>query len=583
MRPSDRTVRGPALLALLLCAALAGTTMLVAATYTRPDNRAEAPVVAAPGTPGEPSAADLTRRWAAYGERATCADWSGADGMQAVGLGGGKTAWFFADTYLGPIDRSDPQAQFSKPLINNSLVIESIADGRITRTTVTGGGACPWDRLPGGKAQALVKPERRGQWYWGGDGVLVGDRVVKFYNRYRGGGGRYLPLGTAIVSFPTAELTKEPPDPVMDPKIKELPRTVPVPGGSPIMWGSAIYEAPPARRVPGRASAGDDRAGAGPSARRGTELYIYGWQVNDLNEQRKRMYLARVPKHRVSDFRAWRFYAGGGTWARAQAAARPVQPPELDFPVSTAWSVVRVSGRYWLVQHEPGLDNPDVAAYPADNPWGPFDPTQRMLLFRAPDVGRTPQNAFRIIYEARVLPVLSTPRTLVIGYNLNTTAVSTGCRSLSHYTDAIYRPQFLTVPTADFPRRGQARTPPRVKAGANGPPPGTDIVTRHPGQWHDTWRFPLGSCPPMPRIPAVQVRADATGKVTLSWPNVGLDVAYRVYHRERGGAYTVTRTLGGTSVTLSGYQRGKTYDWRVVPVNVKGHEGPSTTAAARIP
>jgi hypothetical protein len=573
VRPSVESARARlAVFTALLCAVFVGTTVLVAATFTDPYERAEAPTIPASES-REPSAVDLTRQWAAYGRAATCADWSGADGMQAVGLGSGKVAWFFADTLLGPVDSSDPNAQASKPLINNSLVIESKTAGKVTRKTVTGGGACPWDRLPGAKAQALVKPEQRGQWYWGGDGIRVGDSVLKFFNRYRGGGPRYLPMGTALTTFPVGELTKSTPAKVIRPRVKELRRFVPNVGGSPLMWGSAVYEVPAGEPVPAR------------PRRRTTEamVYVYGWHVRDVNDQRKRMYLARVPKRRLTDFRAWSFYAGAGRWAPTQAGARPVQPPGRDFAVSTIWSVTKINGRHWLVQHEPGLDDPDIVAYPAPTPWGPFDPGQRMVLYRAGGIGRTAANGFRIIYEARLIPVLSTARTLVIGYNLNTTAVSTGCRSLNSYTDAIYRPQFLTVPAADFPWAGPARTRPRVTPGWEGPPPGADIVNRHPGQWFDAWNYPVGQCPPLPRIPAVRALPRPDGSVSLGWQPLGLDVAYRVYHRESGGKPYRVRTLFGTTATLRGYARGKTYEWRVVPINVKGGEGPATTAAVRIP
>jgi hypothetical protein len=475
--------------------------------------------------------------------------------------------------------------------------------------------------------------------------------VLKFFNRYRGGGPRYLPLGNALVSLPAAELTKQRPPTVMDPTIKELPRFVPVRGGSPIMWGSAVYESPSGeadaaaarerrdaqrgRRDKSDKNDKNDAKGEGPEdgedggkpgdgegdeaggtapptppggsatpspsvaggavaatrpvaataagARRSAELFIYGWHVRDLNDQRKQMYLARVPKQRVADFSAWRFYAGAGLWARNQSGARPVQPPGQDFPVSTASSVIKINGRYWLIQHEPDLDDPDIVAYPALTPWGPFDPAQRLMLYQARSVGRVPANAFRIIYEARAMTALSTAKTLVIGYNLNTTAISTGCRSLSHHTDAIYRPQFLTVPMGDFPRAGPTRTRPRVRSGDGGNPPGTDIVARDPGQWFDAWRFSISACPPMPRIPAVQAVPAPGGTVALSWTGAGLDVAYRVYHREVGGKFYAARTLGATSVTLKGYRPGRTYEWRVVPVNVKGHEGPPTTVTARTP
>jgi hypothetical protein len=78
-------------------------------------------------------------------------------------------------------------------------------------------------------------------------------------------------------------------------------------------------------------------------------------------------------------FSSWRFYAGPGTWAPGQQSARPVplgsgsiSGGSTSADVSSGFSVIRAGGRYWLIQAGVG-GSPDIDAYPASTPWGPFD------------------------------------------------------------------------------------------------------------------------------------------------------------------------------------------------------------------
>jgi hypothetical protein len=537
-----------------LCAALAGILCVVAAcVFVSPGPRAADPPYASSGTgaagpSGGSYAAALTGDWAAYGRAATCADWAGADGIQGVRVNRSTIAWFFSDTYLGTVRESAPG--FRGGMVSNSLVIERAAK----RTTVTGGGACPWDRLPAGKPQPLLGTGRHKQWYWGGDGMVVGGRVVKFFHRFGWTTARYAPLATAVTTVPVRTLAARRPARTLRLRPHELPAVAPQPGGTPIMWGAALLPA-------------------------GDEVYVYGWQAPDVQVQQKRLYLARVPAKRLADIAAWTFYAGTGRWTAAQAGAQPVQPYGADLEVSSAFSVARLGGRYWLIQHDPAMGSPDIAAYPGVTPWGPFDPHQRKLLYRAPGVGDDAAHDYKIVYDARVLVPLSGGGTIVIGYNVNTMAVDAGCRSLNFYTDAFYRPRFITVPTAEFARRGaQARG-----VGAGGEPPAPSLVLRHPAEWFNTWNYPEG-CPPVPGVAAATAASTAPGTLTLSWRSAGSDVAYRVYRRPAGShaRFTLVRTVSEPTVTVDGLASGRRYEWRIVPVNWKNRPGPAASGIARV-
>jgi hypothetical protein len=501
-----------------------------------------------PVAPGQPYASALTDEWISYGRTATCADWAGADGIQGVRVGRSTIAWFFSDTYLGTVRESTPA--FRGSLISNSLVIQQTSK----RTTVTGGGACPWDRLPAAKPAPLLGTGRHKQWYWGGDGMVVGGEVVKFFHRFGWTAARYEPLATAITTTPVRELAARKPPKTLRPHPTELPAVRPVPGGTPIMWGAALLPA-------------------------GDYVYVYGWQANDVRIQQKRLYLARVPRKRLTDVTAWTFYAGAGLWTTVQAGAQPVQPYGAELEVSSAFSVAQLGGRPWLIQHDAAFGSPSIVAYPAAAPWGPFDPRQRKVLYRAPGVGDDAEHDYKIVYDARVMTPLSTNETVVIGYNVNTMAVDTGCRSLNFYTDIFYRPRFITVPAAEFAKRGtQARG---VGAGRETPAP--SFVRQHPSQWFNTWNYPEG-CPPVPAVPGVTASSTAPGTLSLNWRSAGSDVVYRVYRRPAGSdsAFALVRTVSTPSVTFDGLTSGKRYEWRIRPMNSKDHAGPDAAGSIRI-
>jgi hypothetical protein len=506
-----------------------------------------APPTASPA-PGQPYASALTAQWVSYGRKATCSDWAGADGMQGIRLNRSTIAWFFADTYLGTV--REPMPAFRGSMISNSLVIQRTGK----RTTVTGGGACPWDRLPASKPRPLLDPGRSRHWYWGGDGMVVGDQVVKFFHQFAWGAARYVPLHTAITTVPVRHLTAKKPSRTLRLRPRELPAVTPVPGGTPIMWGAALLPI-------------------------GDTVYVYGWQASDVRIQQKRLYLAKVPRSRLDDFSAWTFYAGAGLWTTVQSGAQPVQPFGSELEVATTFSVAQLGGRYWLIQLGPALDGADIVAFPASTPWGPFDPRQRKVLYRVSGVGDDAAHDFKAVYDARLMTPLSTRETIVIGYHVNTSAVTPGCRSLNYYTDVFYRPRFITVPTAEFARgNGQARG-----VGAGGEPPHTPTVRTNPRQWFNTWNYPKG-CPPVPGISHVTVQPSEPGTLKLTWPSAGLDVAYRVYRRPAGSKkrFVLARTVNTTAVTLEDLAGGKSYEWRVQPINAKGYTGPVSNGVAHV-
>ena len=275
---------------------------------------------------------------------------------------------------------------------------------------------------------------------------------------------------------------------------------------------------------------------------------------------------------KLTSFSAWRFYAGAGTWSAAPSAAQPVQ---AGADAASGFSVIKAGGRYWLIQAATAQVAPDIDAYPASTPWGPFDFTAGRLLYRDPAIGLDAAHDYRILYEARAEPALSTRNTLVISYNVNSEAVTTGCAPMSAFTNTLTLPRFVSVPMSAF---GAGAPAGQVKSG---PAPYPQIVQQNPSQWFDAWSYADG-CPPVPALASVRARPGA-GRVTLRWPDAGLRLRYHVYLQgpgKPGGA--PVKITQRTGATITGLQSGS-YRARVVPVNFRKQTGRAAEVTFTVP
>jgi hypothetical protein len=149
---------------------------------------------------------------------------------------------------------------------------------------------------------------------------------------------------------------------------------------------------------------------------------------------------------------------------------------------------------------------------------------------------------------------------------------------MSFFTNTVTLPRFIAVPLAAF---GDNPGAPANQAWS-GPQDDPRIVPRDPSQWFDAWDYPGTGCPPVPGLASAQARPGA-GKVTLSWPDAGLGIHYRVYLHgpgEPGGTPVATAYAHGTTIT--GLQPGD-YQARVVPVSFKTKTGPAATVTFTVP
>jgi Fibronectin type III domain len=542
-------------LPLVLCAFAASFLVVLAAIVViRHYHSQRAPALIVTGHSGYVTPASLDRQWITYSDESTCADRAGGDGVSAVRLSPAQIAWFFSDSSLGP---ASPRTGLSEQsgFVHNLVVMQTVDGSASKLITITGGNACAGPGRPG-HARSVVRPGIAGgpenQRYWTGDGMRIGARVLHFYSRYLP--GALVPTATVIASFAVSQLASDAQGPpygeVITPSVTRLPSYVPPGGGTPIVWGASMRRA-------------------------GGTIYLYGWQEPRLGPFSIRLYLAKVAVSRLSDFTSWRFSAGNGRWAAGQANARPL-PVSAGLIVDTEFSVIRAAGRYWLIEAAGGFGGTDIDAYPGRAPWGPFQVGGALVLYHATGIGLSAADDYDVMYDAMAEPSISAPHSLLISYNVNSVAVTSGCVPLSAYTNAVIQPRFVSVPMADF---GAPRVTARPLAAVAGRSANPFSTSKHQPRWYDSLSYP-GGCPPLPAVSDLTA-SDAHDSANVRWHEVGPGVRYRVFLRTAGGKYVLVRIVRKTSVTLSGLAPGTRYQVLVIPENSRHRDGPGARVSFR--
>lgn len=366
------------------------------------------------GTLPRPDSA-LNSRWQRAGDAAGTGQWSGADGTSSTALPDGRVAWFFSDTFLGPVNPDGSRT--GRDVAHNSLVLQ---DGDRMTTVRAGTPVRPPPGVPG--------------WYWAGAGHAESGRLVEFYHRLTGASGwDFTEQGVAMATFSLPSMRLE--------SVRELPLVPPQPGRTPVMWGSALL---------------DD----------GGWTYIYGYRAHlDRPGHPKWLYLARAPRGHLSDLTTWQ-YAGAHGWT-ADPAGAVEQPTRVD----AGFGVVRVGAEpgaeYALVTKRPSgsLTDGALVADLAASPAGPFRGADAARIYNTPE-----PLAGEFVYEARVHPEFGRSGEIVVSYNVNSTLKDANCVPQNLRSVSVYRPRFVDVPVTAF-RRGY-RAPP-----ARGPTAGPGWVT----------------------------------------------------------------------------------------------------------
>jgi hypothetical protein len=515
-------------------------------------------------------AADLNDEWQQFSNLSTCSQWAGADGMGAVRLSPTQIAWFFSDTYMGP---ATPTTGFRKAsgLTHNSVVIQTTRSSSNRFVTVTGGNTCQgFSSQPDSVIQgAKDAPGRASSRYWAEGGIKVGSTVYQFYQRYTSGNVPYIAQGTVLAEYPVSALEAAGTSPqasvTMTPNIDDLGyytmpgQTVPAAKRSSLVWGASVTQA-------------------------GDMVYIYGTWTPTSADPNRSLYLARVPASQLGDFSSWRFYAGPGKWASSQTDAVALTR-SITLGISSGFSVIKSNGLYWLIEADPLSGSSDLDAIASTNPWGPFYVQNKLVLYSDPGIGLDAAHDYMLMYEARADPAVSPDGSIVIGYNVNSTAISTGCTPLSWFTNTLTLPRFVSVPLANL-SLSKDRPASGVVAGTSSNP---DVISEDPGQWVNQWLYP-SSCPPIPALGAVAAKPE-DGGVQLSFPDLGLGFGYQVYLRKAGAAkstlkkwmsWDLTFHSHQESVKLTGMSPG-TYQVQVVPVNANLRTGKASNVTVTVP
>jgi hypothetical protein len=441
-----------------------------------------------------------------YGNNATCANWSGGDATNSVALPNGERAWFFSDTYLNsPAER---KTIWYDSALHNSIAIQD--SGKIVRT-ITGGNTCQEHNLSRSfldryAITPAVPPDgSSGGFYWTGDQMTVGSDVVKFY--YHGdpvdlanGGHSFTINYPAVAAIPVSSLER---DSVLT--IKPAAFSC---GESNIIWGTALLNWD-----------GD--------------VYVYGWR--STGALGNGIFLARTPAAGLVNPGSWQLYDGtsGSNPVWGSCASPPAALPITDG--DTGFSVDSVNNTLWLVQFDYTHGQLNTAgaigAHPSATPWGFGNDT---VALYDPPTGNLAYPYYYQDYEARIEPGLGAAGQVAISYNVNTSAVDTGCESANVHDAAIYRPRFIDVPVSDFNssaakpapgsvmRQGGSASPAAVArpAPASAPAGGIGGVT-------DWYYKGLGDpCPAIKAPTAPNLSSVRNGVVYATWQNVGTDVWY---------------------------------------------------------
>jgi len=486
------------------------------------------PVPPAMPTPAKPTMlatpdATLDAEWNDYGDNADCATWSGGDATNSVRLPGGDRAWFFSDTYLGsPADR---KTLLYSSTIHNSIVLQ---DRTGLAQTITGGNTCQERNtsLPFADRYALTPAAAPGAasggFYWTGDQMLVGSSVVKFYYHGVPSAGLFSIDGSAVATIGVNSLEN-------GSALTITPQPFACGAQPDIIWGSALL----------------DWHGA---------TYVYGWNGSTLPGGNV-YYLARTTPSGLTRPQTWQVYGGldgrgRPVWGDCGSAAAA-----LPLPRGSGLSVAAIHGGLWLIQQDSeGLAAGPIAAHPAHTPWG-FT-TRRTVLYYPPE-GHHDYPYYYLVYEARLQPGLTADHgaDLVISYNVNSTAVDTGCVGAPLHDPTIYRPRFIDVPLADF-ERGRSSVPAANQpTGTRAPAPaaarpgaGRLAVRAGPAASSRAAGSGAGTAPAFGIWHAGPVRSPAGGAAAMvRAPAAGLSPAGRTGAGRTGAG----RTAGGHAVAGS--------------------------------
>lgn len=323
---------------------------------------------------------ERTAAFAEYGDSGV--GWTGGDSTYSLELEDGRQAWFFSDTFLGPVD-ADLGRPTSTPFLNNSIVVD---DGGALSTVTGGTPDAP---------ESIVGPTPEGNWHWVGDPELTkrGDVQIPLLQFEKFGPGMW-DWGWKSNRLAT-----------LDGSTLELQSITELPSSAGINWGSWTLA-------------------------EGNTTYIYG--IKDIEGVRS-AFLARAAGGALS--KRWMFWSGAA-WSPREADAVPVASY-----VANEFSVAPYRDGYLMVTQDTSeVFSTRIVAQVSCSPTGPFEVAAE--LYRTPETGLWGSygNANIFTYNAHEHPEDREGDSLLVTYNVNS------FDSDELYDDVtIYRPRFVDV------------------------------------------------------------------------------------------------------------------------------------------
>ncbi|MCF2531677.1 DUF5005 domain-containing protein [Yinghuangia soli] len=360
----------------------------------------------------------LTNQFQNYGNSSGA--WNGADGAESLKLPDGRVLWFFNDTYHGPVNPDGTRRPFQSRFLRNSLVIQNGS----AMSTVTGSANGP---------SSLVEAAVPGEWLWGGDQMLSGGTVYKFYQRIAPvpppcqGDFCFRVNGAELVAMPVATIT----DPTTYRKVPVPSPADCVPGVHCTLWGTALVSD-------------------------ATYTYLYNTEYDHTGGVlNKYLHLARVPKGQFTG--TWEYW-NGSTWS-----TDPAQSARMMNGVSEGFSVTYTGGRYVLItQGLTGALAGNMEAYYSATPTG-FNGGNKTVLHMTRE---TTTDTGNWTYEYRLVPHLSSGNTVVVAYSVNSLYVDGACTAQNYWQANLYRPRFVQFTLPATAQGGAYISPTKAPPGA---------------------------------------------------------------------------------------------------------------------
>lgn len=307
--------------------------------------------------------------------------WTGGDGAYSIYLPDGRTLWMFGDSFLDTV-----YADYSRPssgLVRNTFVVQN---GMSLTTLVTGTIDDP--------APFVNTADPDNEWYWPGDGTVVGDTLyvyMMYFIRTGMGGFDFSYQRTDLVTFSL-------------PSITEVNRTT-ISSGDNTLWGCDVMED-------------------------GDYIYVYGAEQVPLT---KYMHIARLP---ADNMRAPMEFWNGSVWTTTKPAAnagRLEKQSGLAVDVSAQFAVFKQGTVYRMLTQE-GFLGPTIYSWESTTPKGPWK--KRQTAYVTPETGGS-----LFTYNAWVHPeFVSADGSILMSYSENSS------NFFDLFSDArIYRPKFVWV------------------------------------------------------------------------------------------------------------------------------------------